>query len=241
MVDDAGRRDTGDGTANERNPMTYTGNVSVGGPAEGRQLPGLTITKVAVGPMNNNAYLLRCTSTGELLLIDAANEPQTLLALLGGEPLATIVTTHRHGDHWAALDDVATATGAATVAHTDDAAAIPVAASRTVHHGDTITVGAAELSVIHLRGHTPGSIALCYDAGGALAAEPHLFTGDSLFPGGPGNTQNDPERFSSLITDLEDRIFAELPDGTWVYPGHGGDTTIGAERPHVAEWRARGW
>jgi len=95
--------------------------------------------------------------------------------------------------------------------------------------------------VIHLRGHTPGSIALLYDAGGALASEPHLFTGDSLFPGGPGNTQGDPARFGQLMDDLEARVFGELPDGTWVYPGHGKDTTLGAERPHLTEWRARGW
>jgi glyoxylase-like metal-dependent hydrolase (beta-lactamase superfamily II) len=221
--------------------MSYTGNVTVGGPAQSRELPGLTITKVAVGPMDNNAYLLRCTNTGELMLIDAANEPGTLLGLIGDTPLATIVTTHRHGDHWQALEEVAKATGAATVAHTDDAPALPVAPTRLVSHGDTIGVGDAQLSVIHLRGHTPGSIALSYDAGGALANQPHLFTGDSLFPGGPGNTDHDPARFNSLITDLENRIFAELPDGTWVYPGHGGDTTIGAERPHVPEWRARGW
>ena len=221
--------------------MTYTGDVSVGGPAETRELPGLTITKVAVGPMDNNAYLLRCPSTGELLLIDAANEAGTLLGLIGGTPLGTIVTTHQHGDHWAALREVQQATGAATVAHPDDAGGIPVRTSRMVRHGDSVPVGDARLSVIHLRGHTPGSIALCYYGGGALASQPHLFTGDSLFPGGPGNTQGDPERFGQLITDLEDRIFAALPDGTWVYPGHGADTTIGTERPHLPEWRDRGW
>ncbi len=221
--------------------MTYTGNVSVGGPAQTRELPGLTITKVAVGPMDNNAYLLRCTSTGELLLIDAANEPETLLGLVGDTPLATIVTTHRHGDHWQALEPLAKATGAETVAHIEDAPALPVAPSELVSHGDAIHVGDARLSIIHLRGHTPGSIALLYDAGGALADQPHLFTGDSLFPGGPGNTDHDSTRFNSLITDLEQRIFAELPDGTWVYPGHGADTTVGTERPHVSEWRARGW
>ncbi len=172
---------------------------------------------------------------------DAANEAGTLLGLIGETPLATIVTTHRHGDHWAALRDVKQATGAATVAHPDDAQAIPVPATRLAGHGDTVTVGDARLSVIHLRGHTPGSIALCYDAGGELADQPHLFTGDSLFPGGPGNTQGNPRRFGQLITDLENRIFGELPDGTWVYPGHGADTTIGTERPHVPEWRARGW
>jgi glyoxylase-like metal-dependent hydrolase (beta-lactamase superfamily II) len=221
--------------------MTYNGNVSVGGPAQTRELPGLAITKVAVGPMDNNAYLLRCTSTSDLLLIDAANEPETLIGLLGGEPLATIVTTHRHGDHTAALEAVTRETGADTVAHVADAPALPIAPTMLVSHGDTISVGDASLKIIHLRGHTPGSIAILYDADGALAGEPHLFTGDSLFPGGPGNTQQDPERFNSLMTDLEERIFADLPDGTWVYPGHGGDTTLGTERPHVAEWRARGW
>ena len=221
--------------------MTYTGNVSVGGPAQTREVTGLEITKVAVGPMDNNAYLLRCTSTGELLLIDAANEPETLLSLIGGTPLATIVTTHRHGDHWQALKAVAKATGAETVAHVEDAPDLPLAPFMLVSHGDKIRVGEAELSVIHLRGHTPGSIALCYDADGALADQPHLFTGDSLFPGGPGNTGSDPVRFGSLIADLENRVFADLPDGTWVYPGHGADTTIGTERPHVPEWRARGW
>jgi glyoxylase-like metal-dependent hydrolase (beta-lactamase superfamily II) len=221
--------------------MSYTGNVSVGGPAQTRELPGLTITKVAVGPFDNNAYLLRCAATGELLLVDAANEPQTLLHLLGGEPLATIVTTHRHPDHWQALEAVAKATGADTVAHVEDAPGLPVAPTLLVSHGDTISVGHARLSIIHLRGHTPGSIALCYNAAGDLADEPHLFTGDSLFPGGPGNTDRDPDRFASLMTDLEHRVFADLPDGTWVYPGHGADTTLGTERPHIPEWRARGW
>ena len=221
--------------------MAYTGNVTVGGAADTRELPGLTITKVAVGPMDNNAYLLRCRQTGELALIDAANEAYTLLGLIGDTPLATIITTHQHLDHHAALRDVQQATGAATAAHPEDAPGLPIPVTRPVHHGDVITVGNASLSVIHLRGHTPGSIALCYDGNGELADQPHLFTGDSLFPGGPGNTGDDPKRFDSLVTDLEERIFAELPDGTWVYPGHGGDTSLGVERPHVPEWRARGW
>ncbi len=221
--------------------MAYTGNVSVGGPADTRELPGLTITKVSVGPMDNNAYFLRCTETGELALIDAANDPQTLLGLIGDTPLATIITTHQHWDHHVALADLQRATGAATVAHPDDVSGIPVPVSHQVRDGDTISVGNARLSVIHLRGHTPGSIALCYDGNGELADGPHLFTGDSLFPGGPGNTEQDPARFGSLMTDLEERVFGPLPDGTWVYPGHGKDTTLGTERPHVPEWRARGW
>lgn len=217
--------------------MTYTGDVTVGGPADTRELPGLTITKVSVGPMDNNAYLLRCTATGELALIDAANDAPTLLALLGGQPLATIITTHQHWDHWVALEEVQRATRARTIAHPEDSEPLPVPVTTQVHHGDEISVGDARLSVLHLRGHTPGSIALRYDDGG----QPHLFTGDSLFPGGPGNTQGDPARFGQLMTDLEDRVFDGLPDVTWVYPGHGKDTTLGTERPHLPEWRARGW
>ena len=221
--------------------MTYTGDVSVGGPADTRELPGLSITKVSVGPMDNNAYLLRCASTGELLLIDAANDATTLLDLVGDTPLARIVTTHQHWDHWQALQEVQQATGAKTTAHPEDADPLPVTPTDLVRHGDKVSVGDCELSVIHLRGHTPGSIALLYDAGGQLASGPHLFTGDSLFPGGPGNTQGDPARFGQLMDDLEARVFGELPDGTWVYPGHGKDTTLGTERPHLAQWRARGW
>jgi glyoxylase-like metal-dependent hydrolase (beta-lactamase superfamily II) len=217
--------------------MSYTGDVAVGGAADTRELPGLTITKVAVGPMDNNAYLLRDTQTGEQALIDAANDASTLIALIGDVPLATIITTHQHWDHWGALEELQRVTGAQTVAHPDDAGELPVPATHLVRHGDTVAVGNSTLSVIHLRGHTPGSIALRYDDGD----QPHLFTGDSLFPGGPGNTQHDAQRFDSLMTDLEDRVFGELPDVTWVYPGHGKDTTLGTERPHLPEWRARGW
>jgi glyoxylase-like metal-dependent hydrolase (beta-lactamase superfamily II) len=221
--------------------VAYTGDVTVGGPPDTRELPGLTVTKLAVGPMDNNAYLLTCTETGESALIDAANEASRLLELIGDRPVRRIITTHRHFDHWQALAEVQGATGAAVIAHPDDAVELPVPVTTLVEHGDAIPVGAATLSVIHLRGHTPGSIALCYDAAGELAGEPHLFTGDSLFPGGPGNTQGDAKRFSQLMDDLEERVFAPLPDPTWVYPGHGKDTTLGIERPHLGEWRSRGW
>ena len=216
--------------------MSYTGNVTVGGPPDSRELPGLSVTKLAVGPMDNNAYLLRCLRTGEALLIDAAAEPDRLIELIGDTPVVRIVTTHKHADHWQALAEVQAATGAAVAAHPIDAGEIPVTVTEPVEHGDTVRAGDVELTVIHLRGHTPGSIALRYDA----AAEPHLFTGDSLFPGGPGRTTS-PADFASLMDDLEQRVFDQLPDPTWVYPGHGSDTTLGAERPHVAEWRARGW
>jgi glyoxylase-like metal-dependent hydrolase (beta-lactamase superfamily II) len=216
--------------------VSYTGNVTVGGPPDSRELPGLSVTKLAVGPMDNNAYLLRDQRTGDALLIDAAAEADRLIDLIGDTPVVRIVTTHRHADHWQALAEVQAATGAAVVAHPIDAEEIPVAVTEPVEHGDTVRAGDVELAVIHLRGHTPGSIALRYDA----AAEPHLFTGDSLFPGGPGRTTS-PADFTSLMNDLEQRVFDPLPDPTWVYPGHGNDTTLGAERPHIPEWRARGW
>ena len=171
--------------------MSYTGNVTVGGPADSREIDGLSVTKLAVGPMDNNAYLLRCLRTGEGLLIDAANEADRVLAMIGGTHVARIVTTHRHFDHWQALAEVQAATGAAVVAHPDDAEELPVPVTELVENGGTIPVGDAVLSVIHLRGHTPGSIAIGYDAGGGLAGTPHLFTGDSLFPGGPGKTTRD--------------------------------------------------
>ena len=219
---------------------TYTGHTDPGGPATRRDLGALTVSKVSVGPMDNNAYLLVCTATGEALLVDAANEPQRLAALVGagdGHPeLRTIVTTHRHYDHWQALADVSSRFHTRQVAHALDAAELPVAVDGTAAHGDTVTVGEVPLEVIHLRGHTPGSIALLYRG----ADRPHLFTGDSLFPGGPGRTTS-PDDFMSLMNDLEERVFGPLPDETWVYPGHGDDTTLGVERPHLQEWRDRGW
>ena len=215
----------------------YTGDVEVGGPAAVRELPGLVISKLAVSEMANNAYLLRCTATGQALLIDAAAEPEALRALIGDADLRTVVTTHGHWDHHRALPEVVQATGAATVAHPADAADLPVPVQRPVEHGDTVAVGEQTLEVVHLRGHTPGSIALVWRGPGDAGV--HVFTGDSLFPGGPGRTTN-PADFTSLMDDLEARIFP-MPDDTWFYPGHGKDSTLGAERPHIPEWRARGW
>jgi glyoxylase-like metal-dependent hydrolase (beta-lactamase superfamily II) len=218
--------------------MTYTGDVQVGGPADVRELPDLTVSKLAVGPFDNNAYLLRCTETGDGLLIDAANEADRLLELIGDMPLSAVLTTHRHQDHWMALEELVKATGAPVIAHPLDAAELPVPVAHRVEHGDRLAVGVVSVEIIHLRGHTPGSIAVLYDGG---AAGRHLFTGDSLFPGGVGNTEGDAKRFESLYSDVVARIFDRLPDDTWVYPGHGKDTTLGAERPALPEWRARGW
>lgn len=218
--------------------MAYTGDVTVGGPSDTRELAGMTVTKVAVGPYNNNAYLLRCGSTGAQVLIDAASEPATLRDLVGDGRLDAVITTHQHPDHWQALDDVVASTSAITYAGRLDAEGIPVRTDVLVDDGDIISFGHVELSAIHLVGHTPGSIALLYRD---PAGSPHLFTGDCLFPGGVGNTQKDPARFESLYNGVVAKLFDQLPDETWVYPGHGKDTTLGAERPHLEEWRERGW
>jgi glyoxylase-like metal-dependent hydrolase (beta-lactamase superfamily II) len=217
---------------------TYHGNVRVGGPPAVRELAGLVISKVAVGPYDNNSYLLRCRETDEQVLIDAANEAPTLLRLIGDDTLGRIITTHRHRDHWQALQQVADATGARTAAHRLDAEGIPVRTDDLLEDGGEVAFGRVTLRVIHLMGHTPGSVALLYDD---PKGYPHLFTGDCLFPGGPGNTDRDPERFATLMDGLEEKVFGTLPDETWVYPGHGADTTLGAERPSIPEWRARGW
>jgi glyoxylase-like metal-dependent hydrolase (beta-lactamase superfamily II) len=216
---------------------TYSGKVTVGGPSDTRDTGPLRIMKVAVGPMDNNAYFLRCARTGTVLLIDAANEPDRLIFELGDDRLGEIVTTHQHFDHWQALPEMIAATGAPVTAHPADADALPVDVTHLVDEGDTVRVGDCEMSVIHLVGHTPGSIALLYQG----PDRPHLFTGDCLFPGGVGNTQEDKERFATLLDGVTTKLFDRLPDETWVYPGHGGDTTLGDERPHLDEWRARGW
>lgn len=217
--------------------MTYRGHVKPGSPAT-RELAQLMITKASVGSMDNNAYVLRCRQTGATALIDAAAEPETLLALVGDGPLGTIITTHQHQDHWSALAAVVEATGATTVAGTDDVDGIPVRTDRPVADGDRIEFGNISLEVIHVVGHTPGSICLLYDDPTGPA---HLWTGDSLFPGGVGNTFGSAENFATLIDDVETKLFDRLPDETWFYPGHGNDSTLGNERSHLAEWRQRGW
>lgn len=219
---------------------TYTGHVDPGTAAR-RTLPGATIIKASVGPMDNNAYLITCSATGETLLIDAANDADDLIALIrqNAPNVSLIVTSHQHFDHWQALEAVAAATGASTAASEIDAEPLPVKPDRLLAGGDTVQIGELSFDVIHLRGHTPGSIALALD-GPATGGTTQLFTGDCLFPGGPGRTTR-PEDFDSLMSGLETKVFDRFDDATVVYPGHGDDTTLGAERPHLAEWRERGW
>ncbi|MBF6212139.1 MBL fold metallo-hydrolase [Nocardia puris] len=217
----------------------YTGHVSPGSNPQQRDLEGARVLKMAVGAMDNNVYLVQCAATGAALLIDAANEPERILELVAQEApgkIKLIVTTHQHPDHWWALEEVAKTLGVPTAAHRLDADPLPVTPDRYLEDGDVLEIGDLPLTIHHLRGHTPGSIAL------ALPEEPgrtHLFTGDSLFPGGVGKTHN-PEDFTTLLADVTTKLFA-YPDDTVVYPGHGDDTTLGVERPHLEEWRERGW
>lgn len=221
----------------------YTGDVTPGGGPQVRDLGCLRLTKLAVDPeMSNNCYLLRCGETGEQLLVDAASEAPALLELLGDDGLATVVTTHQHWDHHRALAEVVEATGAQVLVGEPDADAVTeqtgVAVDRRLEHGDTVTVGSCTLEVIAIAGHTPGSVALVHRT---ADGQTHLFTGDTLFPGGVGATFGDAEKFAQLIDEVETKVFGTLPDDTWFYPGHGGDGVLGDERPHLAEWRERGW
>lgn len=212
------------------------------------ELEHVTIRSISVGSMDNNVYLITSKESGAQVLIDAADDAPAIIGLLadgagdvtGGKPATVqlVATTHSHWDHVRALADVVSKTGARTAAGREDAADIEVPTDVKLDHGDVGNFDGFDLEAIKLRGHTPGSVALLLrDAGGPA----HLFTGDSLFPGGVGNTQKDPARFESLFNDVVVRVFNVLPDDTIVHPGHGRATTLGAERPHLPEWKERGW
>ena len=212
----------------------YTGRVTVGGPMDVRTLPELTIAKLSVGPMSNNAYLLRCTATQEGLLIDAANEADRLIEAVGDLQLVAILETHGHADHWQALAEVqAQFPGAWTGAHAADLAMFPKPPpARALGHGEVVEFGRRHLLVLSTPGHTPGSI--CFSHPG------YLFTGDTLFPGGPGATTPPLGDFPTIVESIATQLMV-LPPETVVFPGHGGPTSIGAESPHFPEWAARGW
>ncbi|WP_161896755.1 MBL fold metallo-hydrolase [Gordonia spumicola] len=220
----------------------YTGTVSPDGEqqnsAQRRTLDNATIVKISVGPMDNNAYLITDAATGEALLVDAANDAGVLLALVDQEPgvVRQIVTTHGHFDHWQALVEVRDGLDVPHAVGADDAPDLPITADRLLSDGDTIAVGDLTLDVIGIRGHTKGSVALVLTE---KSGRVHLFTGDSLFPGGVGKTWQDGD-FEILLGDVETRLFGRFDDAV-VYPGHGKDTTLATERPHLSDWRERGW
>ncbi|MBF6357015.1 MBL fold metallo-hydrolase [Nocardia higoensis] len=217
----------------------YTGHVSSGSNPQQRDLDGARIIKMSVGGMDNNVYFVQCAVSGAAVVIDAANEPDRILQLVEQEmpgKVRFVITTHQHRDHWMALEQVTESLGVPTAAHRLDADALPVPPDRLLEDGETFDVGDLALDVIHLSGHTPGSIALVLTEPTGRA---HIFTGDSLFPGGVGKTHS-PEAFDSLLTDVTTKLFDHYDDA-FVYPGHGDDTTLAAERPHLGEWRARGW
>lgn len=209
-------------------------------------LTEITIRSISVSEMDNNSYLLTSKKSGEQVLIDAADNTTAIQMMIDAardessavNRVVYVATTHSHWDHVRALREIVESTGARTAAGSEDAPAIDVPTDVLLDHGDTLDVAGFSLEVLNLRGHTPGSTAFLYrDPDGPA----HLFTGDSLFPGGVGNTEKDPERFRMLFTDVLQRVFERLEDDTLVHPGHGQSTTLGIERPYLAAWETRGW
>lgn len=193
---------------------------------------GVEVHKVVVGPMDNNVYVARCTETGDAVLLDAANEHDRLLELCRALGVRRVLETHGHWDHIQAVPALRDA-GYDVAVTAADAAMLPSYDS-TIDDTDVITVGRLRLHAIATPGHTPGSV--CFTVEGT----PLLFSGDTLFPGGPGNTTFEGGDFATIIRSLDERLFP-LPDDTIVLPGHGDATTIGTERPSLPEWVERGW
>ncbi|MHB1928429.1 MAG: MBL fold metallo-hydrolase [Acidimicrobiales bacterium] len=191
------------------------------------------IHRVVVGPMDNNVYVLRCKQTGDAVLIDAANEHERLLQLCAELGVRRVLETHGHWDHIQAVPAVREA-GYDVGVTAADAGMLPSYDS-VLEDDDVIEVGRLRLRTISTPGHTPGS--MCFRLEGA----PILFSGDTLFPGGPGATGFPGGDFPTIIRSIEDRLFSPLPTETLVLPGHGADTSIGSESPHLQEWVERGW
>ena len=190
------------------------------------------IDKIVVGPYENNVFILRSKSTGDAVLVDAANEHELLLEVCRATGVRRVLTTHGHFDHIGAVTAVRDA-GIDVGIAPEDAAMLP-AYDFVIPDEDVIEVGDLRLRTIHTPGHTPGST--CF----LLEGHPVVFSGDTLFPGGPGNTKFENASFDQIIESIDRRLFT-LPEDDLVLPGHGLDTTIGTERPHLDEWIARGW
>lgn len=216
----------------------HTAHVEPGGPShvetysvDGREV---RVSKTSVGDLDNNVYLLTDVATNRALLIDAAADAERLADLIDDVDVEVILTTHGHRDHWQALAPIAAATGATTLLHPADTELVAVPVDADADDGAEVTFGGASVRLVHTPGHTPGGVC-------ALLGDQVLFSGDTLFPGGPGGTHGDDEAFATIMTSLRDLLFAELGDDVVVHPGHGDSTTIGAQRPHLDEWADRGW
>jgi glyoxylase-like metal-dependent hydrolase (beta-lactamase superfamily II) len=194
---------------------------------------GVEVHKVVVGPVENNVFVIRCTSTGEAVLIDAANEHERLLELCRTLGVRTVLETHGHWDHIQAIPAVRDA-GYEVGVTAEDAAMLP-SYDYLLEDDTVVEIGRLRLRTLHTPGHTPGSMSF------HVEGTPLLFTGDTLFPGGPGATQYEGGDFGTIIRSIEDRIFSQFEGSTIVLPGHGLDTTIGEESPQLDEWISRGW
>lgn len=202
-------------------------------------LGSIRLTKLSVGPHDNNAYVVTDVASNSSLLVDAAADPSALLAAVSGTTLVGILTTHQHGDHWGALADVYAATKVPTYAHGADADVLPVRPDALLRDTDMLPIGAdTHLEIRHVPGHTPGSVIVIVRGSQGPV---HILTGDALFPGGVGNTWGNKENFELLLAGVIREVFDRFPDDTVIDPGHGKSTTIGAERPSLGEWAARGW
>ena len=190
----------------------------------------LIVRKIRVGDMENNTYILECPETHDALLVDGCFEADSLIAGTDGADVVGIVQTHAHGDHIQALPELVERLQVPVHAHPGESYPVPI--DHALEDGDEIGFGNRSATVIFTPGHTPGSV--------CLLVGKHLVSGDTLFPGGPGNTWGDPDRFAEIIEMIRTKLFV-LPDDTVVYPGHGLDTTIGDEKPHLQEWIDRGW
>ena len=193
---------------------------------------GVEIHQVVVGPVDNNVLILRCTETGDAVLLDAANEHELLLELCERLGVRRVIETHGHWDHIQAVPQLRDA-GYSVGVTAQDAGMLP-SYDEVIEDESVIDVGRLRLHTIHTPGHTPGS--MCFQ----LEGHPILFSGDTLFPGGPGNTTFEGGDFDTIIESVDRRLFT-LPADTIVLPGHGDRTTIGNERPHLQEWIDRGW
>lgn len=187
---------------------------------------------LAVGPYDNRVYVLSCRETKKAVVIDAADEPDRIIAACIGLDVQAILTTHGHSDHIQAVDGLKAELAVPFLLHPADREIAGRTFDGPLSDGQEFAVGTINVHVIHTPGHTPGSV--------SFVVEPTMFSGDTLFPGGPGATRWPYSSFGQIMDSIEKRLMA-YPDPTVVYPGHGAETTIGKERPHLEEWRARGW